>query len=83
MTDKPISSLRQRMIDDMTVCGSTPSTQRGYFAAVTSFTRFLGRSPDRAEADDLRRFQLEMRSRRGYGDNHERRRLGPAIFLLA
>ncbi len=47
----------------MTVRGFTPSTQRGYLAAVTNFTRFLGRSPDRAEADDLRRFQMEMRSR--------------------
>ncbi len=62
MTDKAISPLRQRMIEDMTVRGFTPSTQRGYLAAVTNFTRFLGRSPDQAEADDLRRFQLEMRS---------------------
>ena len=29
MTDKPISPLRQRMIEDMTVRGFTPSTQRG------------------------------------------------------
>ncbi len=63
MTDNPISPLRQRMIEDMTVRGFTPGTQRGYLAAVTNFSRFLGRSPDRAEADDLRRFQLEMRSR--------------------
>jgi site-specific recombinase XerD len=50
------------MIEDLTVRGFTPSTQRGYLAAVANFTRFLGRSPDRAQADDLRRFQLEMRS---------------------
>ena len=62
MTDKAISPLRQRMIEDMTVRGFTPGTQRGYLAAVTNFTRFLGRSPDQAEADDLRRFQLQMRS---------------------
>jgi len=62
MTDKRISPLRQRMIEDMTVRGFTPGTQRGYLAAVENFTRFLGRSPDQAEAEDLRRFQLEMRS---------------------
>ncbi len=62
MTDKAISPLRQRMIEDMTVRGFTPGTQRGYLAAVENFTRFLGRSPDQAEAEDLRRFQLEMRS---------------------
>ncbi len=64
MTDKAISPLRQRMIEDMTVRGFTPGTQRGYLAAVTNFTRFLGRSPDQAEADDLRRFQLQMRTNR-------------------
>ncbi len=62
MTDKAISPLRQRMIEDMTVRGFTPGTQRGYLAAVTNFSRFFGRSPDQAEADDLRRFQLEMRT---------------------
>ncbi len=62
MTDKRISPLRQRMIEDMTVRGFTPGTQRGYLAAVENFTRFLVRSPDQAEAEDLRRFQLEMRS---------------------
>ncbi len=62
MTDRTISPLRQCMIEDMTVRGFTPGTQRGYLAVVENFTRFLGRSPDQAEAEDLRRFQLEMRS---------------------
>ena len=62
MTKRPISPLRHRMIEDMTVRGFTPSTQRGYLAAVTGFTVFLGRSPDRADREDLRRYQLNMRS---------------------
>ena len=62
MTKRPISPLRHRMIEDMTVRGFTPSTQRGYLAAVTGFTVFLGRSPDRADREDLRRYQLHMRS---------------------
>ncbi len=62
MTDKRISPLRQRMIGDMTVRGFTPSTQGGYLAAVENFTAFLGRSPDRSDAEDLRRYQLHMRS---------------------
>ncbi len=62
MTDRAISPLRQRMIEDMTIRGFTACTQRGYITAVRNFARFLGRSPDQAEADDLRRFQLEMRS---------------------
>jgi site-specific recombinase XerD len=50
------------MAGDMTIRGFTPSTQRGYLAAVENFTAFLGRSPDGATAEDLRRYQLHMRS---------------------
>lgn len=66
MTDTAISPsgspLRRRMIEDMDVRGFTACTQRGYIAAVSNFTAFLGRSPDQAGADDLRRFQVHMRS---------------------
>ena len=62
MIDHPISLLRQRMIEDMTVRGFTASTQRGYLRAVRDFTVFFGRSPDQAGAEDLRRYQLHMRS---------------------
>jgi site-specific recombinase XerD len=62
MTDQSISPLRRRMIEDMTVRAFTASTQRGYLRAVAQFTAFLGRSPDQAEAEDLRRYQLAMRA---------------------
>ena len=62
MTDKAISPLRRRMIEDMTVRGFTACTQRGYLRAVRDFTVFFGRSPDRATAEDLRRFQVHMRA---------------------
>ena len=60
MTDKPISPLRQRMINDMTVRNFVPDTQREYIRAVKNFTIFLERSPDTATAEDLRAFQLHM-----------------------
>ena len=63
MTDTAISPLRRRMIEDMEVRGFTPCTQRGYIAAVREFTVFLGRSPDQATIEDLRRFQHQMRMR--------------------
>ncbi len=62
MTDEAISPLRRRMTEDMEVRGFTACTQRGYLAAVRNFTAFLGRSPDRADQEDLRRFQHHMRS---------------------
>ncbi len=66
MTDRSISPagspLRRRMTEDMTVRGFAPKTQRGYIRAVKDFTAFFGRSPDQAGAEDLRRYQLHMRS---------------------
>jgi site-specific recombinase XerD len=50
------------MTEDMTVRGFTASTQQGYIRAVRDFTAFFGRSPDQASAEDLRRYQLHMRS---------------------
>jgi site-specific recombinase XerD len=62
MTNGNISPLRRRMTDDMTIRGFTAGTQGGYLAAVENFTAFLGRPPDRSDAEDLRRYQLHMRS---------------------
>jgi len=55
-----ISPLRQRMIDDMTQRKLNPKTQEAYLRSVIKLTRFLGRSPDTASADDLRQFQLHL-----------------------
>ena len=69
------------MIEDMTVRGFTASTQRGYLAAVTDFAVFLGRSPDRADAEDLRRYQAAHAIEGSLGDLHERGGLGVAFLL--
>jgi site-specific recombinase XerD len=50
------------MIEDMDIRGFAAKTQQGYLRAVRDFTVFLGRSPDRADREDLRRYQLNMRS---------------------
>jgi site-specific recombinase XerD len=60
MPDKPISPLRQRLIDDMTARRYSEKVQKAYVRHVRTFTAFLGRSPDTATSDDLRRFQLHM-----------------------
>lgn len=57
---KPISPLRQRMLDDMTMRKLSTKTQTQYIRAVANFTRFLARSPDTADAEDLRGFQLHL-----------------------
>ena len=59
-TSHSISPLRQRMLDDMAMRKLHSNTQAAYIRAVKNFTRFYGRSPDKATAEDLRRFQLHM-----------------------
>src|SRR6202049_4295660 len=60
MSDKPISPLRRRMIEDMTVRNFVEKTRNDYIRHVRTFTTFLRRSPDTATPEDLRRFQLHQ-----------------------
>lgn len=59
-TDAPISPLRQRMQHDMLVRGLGSHTRQDYVRHVRCFAAFLGRSPDTATPDDVRRFQLDQ-----------------------
>jgi site-specific recombinase XerD len=60
MSEKPISPLRQRMLDDMSMRRFVPDTQREYFRAVKRLATFLGRSPDTATPEELCAFQLHL-----------------------
>src|SRR5260370_16209179 len=55
-----ISPLRQRMIEDMRMRKFSPKTQNAYIRAVRRFAAFLGRTPDSANDEDLRRYQLHL-----------------------
>ena len=56
----PISPLRQRLIDDMTMRRFSKETQRNYLRDVGRFATWLGRSPHTASAEDVRQFQIEQ-----------------------
>jgi len=57
---QPISSLRQRMIDDMKMRKLSPKTQSTYIRAARNLSRYLQHSPQSATAEELRRYQLHM-----------------------
>ena len=61
MSNKPISALRQRMLDDMAVRNFSPDTQREYIRAVKRLAAHLGRSPETATAEELRAFQIHLK----------------------
>jgi len=48
------------LIDDMNMRRFSRETQRNYLRDIGRLAAFLGRSPDTATADDLRRFQIEQ-----------------------
>src|ERR1700719_3459869 len=60
MSEKPISPLRQRMLEDMNMRRFVPDTQREYIRAVKKLASFLGRSPASATPEELRAFQLHL-----------------------
>lgn len=55
-----ITPLRQRMLDDMRMRKLCDKTQTAYIRAVRRLALFLGRSPDSAAVEELRRFQLSL-----------------------
>ena len=55
-----VSPLRRRMIDDMSLRNMSPATQRSYLHAVTKFSRYFGRSPDKLGLEDVRAFQVQL-----------------------
>jgi hypothetical protein len=55
-----VSPLRQRLIDEMEMRRFCRETQRNSIRDVGRFATFLGRSPDTATAEDVRRFQVEQ-----------------------
>ena len=60
LSHQPVSALRERMIEDMSVRGFTEATRRDYIRCVKELAAFIGRSPDTATPEDLRRFQLHQ-----------------------
>jgi integrase/recombinase XerD len=61
-SQRPVSVLRARMIEDMIVRGFSEKTRNDYIRKVRAFAAFIGRAPDTATAtaEDLRRFQLHQ-----------------------
>jgi site-specific recombinase XerD len=48
------------MLDEMRMRKLAPETQALYLRGVERLAKYLGRSPDQADAEDLRRFQLHL-----------------------
>ncbi len=77
----PATSLRQRMIEDMTLRGYQDKTQRGYIRIVSAFAEFLGRSPETATSEDVRAYQIHL-SQKGLPTPATNARIAALRFLF-
>jgi integrase/recombinase XerD len=59
-----MTPLRQRFLDELARRNYSPRTVEAYLAGLVRFVRHYGRSPDQANADDLRAFQLHLVARK-------------------
>jgi site-specific recombinase XerD len=57
---RPISPLRQRMIEDMAIRRLSPGTQAAYLRVVSRFSQHFGRSPDKLSYEEVRAWQLHL-----------------------
>src|SRR5258706_11342971 len=81
MTDEAMSPLRRRMIEDMTIRKLGRKTQQDYVQIIKKLAAFLGRSPDAATFEDLRRFQLHVVGSRAGGAPLHRPAFAPPVFF--
>ncbi len=58
-----MSPLRRRMIEDMTIRNLSPATQHSYLHAISKFSQYFGRSPDRLGLEDVRALQVHLASK--------------------
>ena len=59
-TIKPISPLRQRMIDDMRIRNLADNTQSAYLQQVIAYAEHFHRSPDKLGLEAIRAYQLYL-----------------------
>jgi integrase/recombinase XerD len=60
-----MTTLQQRMIEDMTVRGLVPATQQAYLRAVRDLAAYYKRSPDTLATRDIQRYLLMLHEERG------------------
>lgn len=81
MSTNIITSLRQRMIEDIQARQLSIASQRSHIHSCRRFAAFLGRSPDTATTEDIRRFQHHL-SEEGLSICNRNRVMSGVKFLV-
>jgi integrase/recombinase XerD len=59
-----MTALRKRMLEELQRRNYSPETARLYIGTVKDFARYFGKSPDKLEQEDLRKYQLYLLNER-------------------
>jgi site-specific recombinase XerD len=57
---RPITVLRQRMLDDLRLRNRSPRTIKTYIAHVASFSKYFKKSPDLLGKEEIRQYQVHL-----------------------
>jgi integrase len=55
-----VTSLRQRVLDELQRRNYSPATTRGHILAIKQFADYFGKSPERLGGDEIRRFETYL-----------------------
>ena len=61
---RPVSPLRQRMLEDMDLRGFSVKTQMSYVRSVSALSRYCGRAPDKLSDEEIRRYFVHLKVER-------------------
>ena len=81
MSEKPISPLRRRMIEDMMVRNFVEETRNDYIREVRTFTAFLGRFAKYGDTGESSPFSTASKSERCSAAEHEQRGCSTSFLL--
>jgi integrase/recombinase XerD len=69
-----MTSLRQRMIEELQMRNLSPHTQTAYIQQISRFSRYFAKSPDQLGPDEIRAYQIYLTNER---------KLSPASIQIA
>ena len=55
-----MTSLRQRVLDELQRRNYSPATTRGYILAIKQFADYFGKSPEHLGGDEIRQFETYL-----------------------
>jgi len=77
-----VTSLRQRVLDELQRRNYSPETTRGYILAIKQFAEYFGKSPEQLGGQEIRQFQLHLLKDKKLAPGTVEGRMSALRFLL-